>query len=311
MTMNYYTAFGLSLASEIVCPELHLTTEQPSVTIRYGSLKHIPIPELHRSRNHLINGHQLLIHLEGIATFLVSNGSEIIIDPDKKTSDKELRLFLLGSAMGAILHQRGFLPIHGNGIVINGECIIFAGHSGKGKSTLAAAFAQKGFQLISDDLCAIKIPAFSQPLVLPGHPHVKLWSDSLKQIRKRPEDHTQVRPDTDKFFVPMGTTYYPQALPIKKIYILHYHDQQSINFQTLNKLDSLVALKNHTYKHRMVKKMNQEKAHYLLCSKLAQTLSVTRVFRPKDFTMINTLIEKIILENKPRDYASSLNSRLG
>jgi len=296
--MNYYTAFGLSFASELIFPELHLTTEPPSVTIRYSSLKHIPISAPHKSKNHLIGPQQLLINIEGIAQFLVSNGTEIIIDPDKRASDKELRLFLLGSAMGAILHQRGFLPIHGNGIVINGECIIFAGHSGSGKSTLAAAFAQKGFQLMSDDVCAIKIPAISQPLVLPGHPHVKLWSDSLKHIRKQPEDHTQVRPDTDKYFVPMGAAYYQQALPIKKIYTLHYHDEQSIKFQTLNKLYSIIALKDYTYRHRMVKKLNQEKAHYLLCSRLLKTLAVIRVFRPKDFAMMDTLIEQIILENK-------------
>lgn len=291
--MHHYTAFGLSLASEIICPELHTTTEPPSVTMRFGSLNHIAAPDAHQSRNHLVNEHQFLINLEGIAKFLVSNGSEVIIDPAPKVSDKELRLFLLGSVMGAILHQRGFLPIHANGIVINGECIIFAGHSGRGKSTLAAHFAQKGFQLMCDDICAIKISPSDPPLVLPGHPHVKLWSDSLKKIDKRPDDHVSVRPDMDKYFMPMDAAYYQKALPIKKIYALHFHNQPNIKFQTLNQLESIKALKNYTYRHGMVKKMKQEKTHFLLCSTLAQTTSVTRVFRPKDFSMIDTLIEQI------------------
>lgn len=292
--MYQYTAFGLNLASEIICPELRPTTEAPSISIRFGSLKHIAIADSDHPRNQLINEHQFLINIEGIAKFLVSHGSDIIIDPVPQVSDKELRLFLLGSVMGAVLHQRGILPIHANGIVVDGQCIIFAGHSGRGKSTLAAHFAQKGFQLMCDDICAIKISPSVQPVVLPGHPHIKLWSDSLRQINKHPDDHISVRPDTDKYFMPMEATHHQQALPIKKIYALHFHDQQAIKFQTLSQLESIKALKNYTYRQRMVKKMKREKAHFLLCSKLAQTTSISRIFRPKDFAMIDTLIEQII-----------------
>ncbi len=295
--MDYYTVFGLHFGSELRCPELHTTTEPASVIIRYSSLKHISIPEPHKSDSHLIGPQQLLINIAGIAQFLVSNGSEILIDADKSTSEKELRLFLLGSAFGAILHQRAFLPIHANAIVINGECIVFAGYSGRGKSTLAAAFAQKGFQLMCDDVCAIKLPAMKPPIGLPGHPHVKLCRDSLTHLNKQAEDHARVRPDTEKYFLPIGTAYYQQALAIKKIYILNYHDEQSIKLQTLNKFNAVIALKNHTYRYRMVNKLNQQKSHHILCAKLAASSTVSRIFRPKNFAMMDALIEQVILDN--------------
>jgi len=297
--MNYYTIFGLNVASEVICPELHTINalDQPEVSIKYGSLAHIPFPEPNRSKNHLINNHQLLINISGVAKYLVTKGEQVIVDPDHKASDQEVRLFLLGSTMGAILHQRGYLAIHGNGIVINGECIIFAGHSGKGKSTLAAAFAQKGFQLLCDDLCAIKITDKGEAFVQPGFPHIKLWPESLKQLKEQPTNLTRVRPDEDKYIVPMDTKYCEQAVPLKKIYTLHFHDKDSIDFQKLNALDTLLALNNYTYKQRMLKTINPTKEHYALYMKLAKTTLVSRVFRPKNITILNTLIDAILLES--------------
>ena len=42
--------------------------------------------------------------------------AEIIVERHDAASDRNVRLFLLGSAFGALFHQRGLLPLHANAI---------------------------------------------------------------------------------------------------------------------------------------------------------------------------------------------------
>ena len=100
---------------------------------------------------------------EQVARYLVSGGCEIIIEPHPTATEKDVRLFLLGSAMGALLLQRGIWPLHGSAIAGRSGAALFVGVSGSGKSTLVGAFHQRGFQVLADDVCAIT--AGSPPLI--------------------------------------------------------------------------------------------------------------------------------------------------
>ena len=50
------------------------------------------------------------------------------------------------------LLMSGGLLLHSCGIVINGRCITFVGHSGAGKSTIAGMALERGHKVLSDDL---------------------------------------------------------------------------------------------------------------------------------------------------------------
>ena len=52
---------------------------------------------------------EFLLKLDDIARFLVQHGEEILIQPAAESDEDGIRLFLLGSALGALLHQRGRL----------------------------------------------------------------------------------------------------------------------------------------------------------------------------------------------------------
>ena len=60
-------------------------------------------------------------------SFAVRGGREIIVDALPEVPDRNLRLFLLGSAMGLLLHQRGLLPLHANAVSLGGRTIAVAG----------------------------------------------------------------------------------------------------------------------------------------------------------------------------------------
>lgn len=303
MDRHWYRAHGLSIASQLSCPELSPLEntgrlDEADIRIELGDLSQVKLDNPDEARSHYLGEGRLLINIPGLARYQAARGRLIIVDPGEGGSESEIRLFLLGSAMGAILHQRGLLPLHANGVEIGGKCIIFAGHSGQGKSTLAHAFAQRGFRLLSDDLCALQ-SGEKETLALPGIPHIKLWEDSLRRVDTNPDDHKRVRQGQDKFFLGMADSYCRQALPLGNIYTLHYHENPEIRFQTLPPVDSLIALKRHTYKPHVVKRMNIEKAHLQKCFQLLANHRVTRIYRPRDYAMLDDLIEKILDKEPP------------
>src|SRR5262249_42847204 len=126
---------------------------------------------------------QLICHVAGVASMLVRDGNEIVIDRAPNSTDEDIRLFLLGSAFGALLHQRGVIVLHGSTIKINEDAaILFVGHSGMGKSTLAAVLHRRGYPWIGDDVCAITFGTDGTPFVAPAYPQTKLAPDALDHL---------------------------------------------------------------------------------------------------------------------------------
>ena len=86
-----------------------------------------------------------------------------------------LRLYILGTCMGAILMQRKILPLHGSAVDIDGKVYAIVGDSGAGKSTLASALLKHGYQLVSDDVIAVSLTHENPiPFVTPSYPQQNL-----------------------------------------------------------------------------------------------------------------------------------------
>src|SRR5687768_4578943 len=147
--LNHYSLFGLNAVSEIALPELWPGDPQasPDVVVRFG-----PVPCEDEPKHGLVvlsEGEALLV-VPGVGRYLMRAGREMIVEADAGSSERNLRLYLLGSAFAALLHQRGLLPLHANAIIVDGRVIAFMGHPGAGKSTMAAWFHDRGFGILSD-----------------------------------------------------------------------------------------------------------------------------------------------------------------
>ena len=57
--------------------------------------------------------------------------------------------------LGYLLHRHGRVALHASVLAWDGAAFVFAGRPGAGKSTLAAALAQRGAPAISDDVAAV------------------------------------------------------------------------------------------------------------------------------------------------------------
>jgi hypothetical protein len=73
-----------------------------------------------------VAGRDAMLTVPNIGRYLVRDGREIIVDPAPDAPDRDVRLFLLGSTLGILCHQRGLLPIHANAIVVGGGAVAFS-----------------------------------------------------------------------------------------------------------------------------------------------------------------------------------------
>jgi hypothetical protein len=252
MTIKYYyKVFNLVFESELLCPELlEVTPQLVDVTIKIAAVPcHLDLVE--KKRHHFeSNENQVLISIPEVGRFLVDKGKKITIEPVADVSDKTLRLFLLGSAMGAIQHQLGRLILHANAITDDKTTLLVCGHSGAGKSTTANALLKRfNTKLLSDDLAVIDFDDNDKPVVAPAYPQSKLWQNSLDILGVTEQDKLlSVRDSIDKYALPLHECFCSEVQTVDIIFILQAVAQSNVTLRELTGLEKMNALRCNTYR---------------------------------------------------------------
>ncbi|MDR3598924.1 MAG: hypothetical protein P4L49_00305 [Desulfosporosinus sp.] len=290
-----YKAFGLIIESDFSIPEFIESHGQPEVFIKYGEVKpFLENPDEKGIRFEAAKD-EFLLRLDGIAKFYVVSGNKIIIEPDKDAEMDDIRVFLLGSVFAALLHQKQHLVLHGSSIVVNGKGILFAGISGSGKSTLAAALCKKGYKLLTDDLCAIKLNEVGIPEIIPGFPKLKLWEDSAKLLGENIDLLTPLRSKLKKYRLDAESMFSHDSVPMSKIYILHDQNNSELMVEHLQSTNKLKELITNTYRYRFMKAQGGKSHHFKQIAAVANAVDISIITRDKKLT---TLEEILILCEK-------------
>jgi hypothetical protein len=166
-----YSCFDFRLQSELPLGELALAEAddpRPVVTVREEAIAEFLPGGRPAGHGLQVADGEVLLEVTGTARYLVRGGTEILVDRAPGAAERNVRLFLLGSALGILCHQRGLLPLHANAIVVDGGAYAFAGRSGQGKSTLAAHFQQAGYEVLCDDVCTVSFDADGRPFAWPA-----------------------------------------------------------------------------------------------------------------------------------------------
>lgn len=110
--------------------------------------------------------------------FYITGGNRILVDTSVAESSSDTRQFLLGSAFGLLLIQRGLMPVHGGSVIAGGKAVIIGGDTGAGKSTITSTLLQKpGIRFLADDVSVLQVRA-DGVWVLPAYPQRKLCQDA-------------------------------------------------------------------------------------------------------------------------------------
>lgn len=286
MTTHHYRVYGLNIASSIPFPELLPTSAPAEVTIRYGEVPHkLPHP-IARAVFYQAEGDQFLLNMDtlAIARYLVCQGREIIVKPAPGSDQASIRLFLLGSCIAAVCYQRGLLPLHGSAVQTRHGAVIFAGGSGMGKSTLAASFQQRGYPILADDLSVIKLDETGRPWVMPGQIRLKLWRDVLDHMGHDSNGLNPVRPNLEKYSLPLESAFAVDPVPLHKVYVLNTHHHNECRLQAITGMKKLPMLDTHLYYRRLSSYLVKRSDLFHQLSSVAQQVTLGHLHRPRTFS---------------------------
>lgn len=274
-----YSLFGLRVRSEVELPELFLAigAGQPDVTIQLGVIEERAPPG--RVVQPIEGG--LLFAIKDAGRYRVRGGRDIMVEPAAGVPERNVRLYLLGSVFGALLHQRGLLPLHANAVQLGDKAVGFMGESGSGKSTLAAWFHDRGYPIMADDVCVVRFDVLGRAFAVPGLPRLRLWQEALEATGRDAGDfgRSYVGEETwDKFDVPVDlATAATHERGLAAVYVLEKGDELEI--RQLEGVEAAEAVFAHTYRGTYVTVMNGQHEHWSAAMRMVRSTPVFRLTR--------------------------------
>lgn len=303
LNKQHYRAFGLRIHSDIEFPELPAwengmqDTVADEVVVRFAYLAEEWAEWTRQGGIWRADARRFMFRIAGAAIFEIRDGAVIEVCPEPNADPDELRLFVLGSCMGAVLMQRGLLPLHGSAVVIDGRAYGIVGESGAGKSTLAAAFLQAGYRLASDDVIALRFePGSDRPLVIPSYPQQKLWQQSLDGFGMPSDRLRPIFKRETKFAVPLADGYRQEPVPLAGLFELVKSERSEARIGPVPKLKRLPLLYSHTYRQFWLERMGLLDWHFRMSARLASEVGVYRLERPMEGFTAPSLVACILRE---------------
>lgn len=276
-----YKAFGLFIRSEIELPELSKISNNETlvdISIEYRDLINYWNVNVSQDYFCFIKDQSVWIHVPDAAIFCIENGNKILVSPLKENQEDKIRLYLLGSCMGALLLQRKVIPLHGSAIVINNRAYGIVGDSGAGKSTLAASFLEKGFTLLSDDIIPITLND-GIPMVTPAYPQQKLWKESLDAFSVSSDQFSAIFDRETKYIVPVPASFEVNQMPLEAVFEL-IKGEDDIVLRPLTKLEQLRKLYEHTFRSFLIERLNLLEWHFHITSAISNKAKMYQLTRP-------------------------------
>ncbi|HYT76930.1 MAG TPA: hypothetical protein VEL79_19405 [Vicinamibacterales bacterium] len=176
----------MTIASELPLPELlrsARTNAEWSIAVDTVGVSRVsaewfrewrlPGGKLWLSIGRIPNGY--LLRFRDYADFTIcTNPNRIVVHP-VDAHQETLRHLLIDQVLPLALSRRGHLVLHASAVHLPGVGAVgFVGATGRGKSTLAAALAHGGAQILTDDCLAIDFRG-GAAYAVPGYPGLRLW----------------------------------------------------------------------------------------------------------------------------------------
>jgi len=272
-----YLFHGLDVISNVVLPEWEpferkVWSGESQVTISVITecvdYERASVPE---------DGYRFFV--DEIGWFRVRGGREIAAWPLPRAAIRRVRVFLLGSAWGALLYQRKRLIIHASAVQIGDGAVAFCAGRGEGKSTLAALLGECGHRSVSDDLCCLSLEG-SAPMIYPSMPRARLWRDAIEVLGwgRSGSEPDSVRPG--KFQYARQGSAPVDPLPLRGLYILAW------GHAGINRLTGFAALTRFVsaaqWRSDLLMTVGNPADHMQQCADLLRQVPLSEFRRPRD-----------------------------
>ncbi len=295
MNLTSYAAFGLVIASELALPDLTPLPDSGGTSVAEVIVRRGPVPPPSPAASLLpkglwVDGDRVGFDVPEVGRYACERGAAITVQPLATADEDAVRLFLLGSALGIVLAQRGHLVLHGNAFVVDGSAAVVLGHSGAGKSTLAAEMHRRGYAVLTDDVA----PIDDLGRVVPGWPRIKLWRDAVERIGLSPDGLSRVNASFEKFHVPLERAEGLAPVPVRWIYVLDRHEGP-LSLSTVTGAAAFTTLHEHAYRNEILLGALR-RTHLARSAAVAASARITRLDRPRGVDSVAASADAILAD---------------
>jgi len=288
--LHAYRAYGLTVGCDFEAPELTpVESEALDVRVVRARLPR-PIPDVAEGivfdfsdPAGLYFGWPLLGH------FLLLEDGLILYDAAPGAEDK-LSFALLGPVFSVVLHRAGRLLLHSSAVSRGEEVVFFLGDKGAGKSTSAAALVGAGFDLVTDDLLALKTEPAGVPTVEPGFPQLKLSVDAADLLGDT--RRAELAPLNEKSRIRLLQGFSRGPRRITGGYVLARGE--ALSLRRLDSVAALSAVMRYSYITRFGRRLLDKDGlarHLRQCASVVNSTPIYELTVPADLARLPDLVQ--------------------
>lgn len=235
-----------------------------------------------------------------------ADGTQFVVDnagtrvwatwPTGTLTLEDTATYLLGPVMGFVLLLRGCVSLHACAVAVDGGALALVGPAGSGKSTTAAAFAERGYAILAEDVVTLQDRG-AEFLVQPGYPSIRLWPSSVEALYGATATLPRLTPTWDKCYLDLTQEKYEfqrQPLPLAAIYLLgERQDDRAPLVGKIASTERLMSLVANTYATYLMDKSMRAREFEML-GRVLESLPIKRVTPHSDPARIGELCQTII-----------------
>ena len=204
------------------------------------------------------------------------------------------RQLYLNNVLPMALSRQGRLVLHASAVEADGGALVFVGVSGRGKSTLAAAFARAGHALLVDDGLVLE-PEGGRFLALPGDRSIRLrldsghWFDGDGVLPAEPLGYA----DKQRIHAGQALRFAAAPVPVRAVFLLGVDPRAPLSIQPLSPAQARIELIHYSFlldvgdRRRHAELMRQASA-------LASSCGVHRLDYLREYAKLDEVREAVL-----------------
>jgi hypothetical protein len=245
-------------------------------------------------------GEERLLRFERLADFVISaDGRTIRCDARRTTTPETVRHLLLDQVLPAMLAGERRFGVHASAVAVDGAAVAFLGRTGRGKSTLAAAFGLRGAPIVTDDCLVFELSP-EGVVAVPTYPSLRLAPAALERLGTSRRRLHRVAQYTAKLRLgadnAVGLRFRQRPISVSRLYLLERDPRaRRPRIRPLSRRESYMEL----MKYRFRLDPRDRTALRRECDQLARlafALPMARLYIPSGFAALPRVRDAVLAD---------------